>query len=54
MSRLKNEKIQKECLRTSSCIGLTDVIENRWNTIKDGFCKAADATLKYQGENKKE
>ena len=22
-------------------------VENIWNTIKDGFCKAAEATLKY-------
>ncbi len=28
-------------------------ILNRWNTIKDGFCKAAEATLKYQRVNKK-
>ena len=37
-----------------SDVGLTGDVENRWNTFKDGFCKAAEATLKYQGENKKE
>ena len=29
-------------------------VENRWNSIRDGFCKAAEATLKYQGGNRKE
>ena len=28
-------------------------VENRWNTIKGCFCKAAEASLKYQGGNKK-
>ena len=59
-SLLKNEKIHKEysdrhrsCLRTSTSTCLTDV-ENRWNTLKNGSCKAAEATLKYQGGNMKE
>ena len=61
VSRLKNEKIQKEysdrlrsCLRTSAYTCLTGDVENRWNSIRDGFCKAAEATLKYQGGNRKE
>ena len=61
VSRLKNEKIQKEYsdhlrsyLITSACTSLTGVVENRWNTIRDGFCKAAEAILKYQGGNRKD
>ena len=61
MSRLENEKIQKEysdrlrsCLGASSCMGLTGDVKDRWTSINDGFCKAAEATLKYQGVNKKE
>ena len=44
VSRLKNEKIQKEysdrlrsCLRTSACTCLNGDAENRWNTIRDAF-----------------
>ena len=33
---------------------LTGDVENRWKIIRDGFCKAAEATLKYQGGNRKE
>ena len=36
------------------CTVLTIDVENRWNTIKDGFCKATKAILKYKGRNKKE
>ena len=50
---LKNEKIRKDysnqlryCLRTKACTCLTGDVENRWNNIKNGFCKAAEATLK--------
>ena len=61
MSRLKKEKIPKEysdrlrsCIRTSSYTGLTGDVKNRLNNINDGFCKAAEATLKYQEGNRKE
>ena len=61
VSHLKNQEIQKEYsdqfqsyLRTSPCTGLSGDVENRWNTIKDGFCKAVQASLKYQVVNKKE
>ena len=61
VSLLKNEKIQKEysnrlrtCLRTSAYTCTTVNVENRWTSISDGFCKAAEAILKYQGGNRKE
>ena len=59
VSRLKNE-IQKEycdrlrsCLRNSPCTGVTSDVEHILNTIKDGFCEAAESILKFQELNKK-
>ena len=61
LSRLKNENIQKKfsdwfrsCLRTSTCTGSTGNVEKRWNSMRDGFCKAAETNLKNQGGNMKE
>ena len=53
-SKKKYSDRLRSCLRTSYFTDLTGEVENRWNTIKDGFCKAAESTLKNQGVNKKD
>ena len=60
MSRLKNEKIEEKysdrdrsSLIISSFTSLTGDVEKRWTTFKNGFCKASEASLKYQCVKKK-
>jgi len=61
VDRLKNSNVKKEyreklrsCFGTLACAVQPGDIENRWDAIREGFCKTAEVTLKYRRANKKE